>query len=52
MIEKIKRKKMVDKQDITKPKSVDEVIKKYDLDNAKILDYLDYLVDYLNEKGV
>ena len=52
MIEKIKRNKQVDKQDITKPKSVDEMLKKYDLDNKKILDYLDYLVDYLNEKGV
>ena len=52
MIEKIKRKNKPNKQDITKPKSVDDLIKKYDLENANIYDYLDYLVDYLNEKGV
>jgi len=52
MIKKINRNKTVNKQDITKPKSVDDMIKKYDLENSKVLDYLDYLVDYLNEKGV
>lgn len=51
MIEKFKRKK-IDKQDIAKPKSVDDLLKKYDLDNKNLLDYLDYLVDYLNERGV
>lgn len=52
MLEKIKRKKVIGRQDITKPKTVDDLIQKYDLDNTKIIEYLDYLVDYLNEKGV
>lgn len=52
MIYKINRNKKVNKQDITKPKNIDDMLKKYDLENEKILDYLDYLVDYLNEKGV
>lgn len=52
MINKIKRKKQVNKQDITKPKSVDEVIKQYDLSNKDIYDFLDYLVEYLNERGI
>lgn len=52
MIEKVRRKKTINKQDMTKPKTVDELIQKYDLDNVEILDFLDYLVDYLNEKGV
>ncbi len=52
MIDKIKRNKKVNKADITKPKNVDDVIRKYDLENANIYDFLDYLVDYLNDKGV
>lgn len=52
MIDKIKRKKQVNKQDITKPKTVDDLQKKYDFSNKDIYDYLDYLVDYLNDKGV
>lgn len=52
MIKKIKRKKTVNRQDITKPKTIDELLQKYDFENKDILDYLDYLVDYLNEKGV
>lgn len=51
MIEKMKRKKIT-RQDITKPKNIDEMIQKYDLENRDIIEYLDYLVDYLNEKGV
>ena len=49
MIEKIKRKKKVSKQDITKPKTIDDLIRKYDLDDKDIYDYLDYIVDYLND---
>ena len=50
MIEKIKRKsKPINKQDITKPKSIDDLIRKYDLENADIYSYLDYLVGTLNE---
>ena len=52
MIDKIKRNKKVNKADITKSKNVDDVIRKYDLENANIYDFLDYLVDYLNDKGV
>lgn len=49
MIEKIKRKKQIAKQDITKPKTVDDLLKKYDLENADIYNYLDYVIDKLNE---
>lgn len=52
MIEKIKRNKIVSRQDITKPKTVEELIQKYDLENQNIYDFLDKLVDYLNAKGV
>jgi hypothetical protein len=45
MLEKIKRKKKLNKLDITKPKTIDELIQKYDLENADIYDYLDYLAD-------
>lgn len=51
MIEKMKRKQIA-RQDITKPKTIDELIQKYDLENKNIIEYLDYLVDYLNQKGV
>lgn len=52
MLEKIKRKKKVSRQDISKPKTIDDLLQKYDFENKDIYDYLDYLVDYLNEKGV
>ena len=52
MIEKIKRKRVMSKQDITKPKSIEELIQKYDLENENIYSFLDNLVEYLNSKGV
>lgn len=52
MLEKPKRVEKVSIQDRIQPTTVEELIKKYDLDNRKIYDYLDYLVDYLNDKGV
>lgn len=52
MLEKIKRKKVIGRQDITKPKTVDDLIQKYDLDNTKIIEYLDYMVDSLNKVEV
>lgn len=52
MIEKIQRKKQIDNQDKQQPQTVKDLIRRYDLDNTKIQDYLDYLVDYLNRKGV
>lgn len=52
MINKIQRKKQVDKQDKQQPQTVQDLIRRYDLDNIEIKEYLDYLVDYLNGKGV
>jgi len=45
MLEKIKRKRKNNKFDIIKPKTIDELIQKYDLENTDIYDYLDYLAD-------
>lgn len=52
MIEKIKRKNQIDNQDKQQPQTIQDVIRRYDLDNTKIEDFLDYLVDYLNGKGI
>ena len=52
MIEKPKRKKQLNNQDRQIPTNIQELINRYDLDNAKIYDFLDYLVDYLNERGI
>lgn len=52
MIEKPNRPIKPNIQDRLQPKSFDELIQKYDLDNTKIYDFLDYLVEYLNDKGV
>lgn len=50
MFEKIKRKKQVGKQDITKPKTIDDLIRKYDLENIDIYNFLDELIDSLNNE--
>lgn len=52
MIEKAVRNNKTIAQDRLQPTSVEGLIQKYDLDNKKIYDYLEYLVDYLNRKGV
>lgn len=52
MIEKIKRNKIILKQDITKPKNIDDLIQKYDLENEKIYNYLDYLVEKLTDTTI
>ena len=52
MIEKPKRPKKIPNQDNKQPQTIQELIRRYDLDNTKIYDFLDQLVDYLNEKGV
>ena len=52
MIEKPKRPKKILNQDNKQPQTIQELIRRYDLDNTKIYDFLDELVDYLNEKGV
>lgn len=50
MIEKPKRPKKVDIQDRQPPRTLQELINRYDLDNTKIYDYLDELVAKLNSK--
>lgn len=50
MIEKPIRPTKPSLQDRLQPTTVEELIQKYDLENTKIYDYLEYLVDYLNKK--
>lgn len=52
MIEKPVRPRRPDIQDRLQPSTIEELIHKYDLGNDKIYDFLEYLVNYLNEKGV
>ncbi len=52
MIEKPKTPKKVNAQDRQPPRTIQEIIDRYDLDNSKIYDYLEYLVNYLNERGI
>lgn len=52
MIEKPLRPSKPDIQDRLQPTTIEGLIHKYDLSNEKIYDFLEYLVDYLNEKGV
>ena len=52
MLEKIKRQKNLGKQDRQMPSNTQELINFYNLNNEKIYDFLDYIVDYLNERGI
>lgn len=52
MIEKPKRQKQLNNQDRQLPSNIQELINRYDLDNTKIYEFLDYLIDYLNERGI
>ncbi len=52
MIEKPKRPKKLNNQDRRIPNDIQELINRYDLDNTDIYDFLDYLVNYLNERGI
>jgi hypothetical protein len=52
MIEKPKKPNKSDIQDRLQPTTIEGLIQKYDLDNIQIYEYLEYLVNYLNEKGV
>ena len=52
MIEKPKRPTKISNQDNKQPQTIEQLIKRYDLDNIKVYDFLDKLVDYLDEKGV
>lgn len=50
MLEKINRPKKIEISDRMQPKNAEEMIRKYNLENEKIYDYLDKLVDYINKK--
>lgn len=50
MIEKPKRPKKPDIQERQPPRTLQELISRYDLDNTKIYDFLDGLVDLLNTR--
>ena len=52
MIEKPIRPNKVDLQDRLNITKIEQLEQRYDLDNLKIYDYLDYLVDCLNKKGI
>lgn len=52
MIEKPKRPKQLNIHDRQPPRTIEELINRYDLENKKIYDYLDYLIDKLNEGGI
>lgn len=52
MIEKPTRPKKLDNQDRQIPSNIQDLISRYDLENLKIYDFLDYLVNYLNERGI
>ena len=52
MIEKPVKPNKPDIQDRLQPTTIEGLIHKYDLSNEKTYDYLEYLVNYLNEKEV
>ena len=52
MINKIQKTQQLNNQEMQIPKDIQELIQRYDLDNKTIYDFLDYLVDYLNERGI
>lgn len=47
MIKKISRPKQVNNQDKQAPKTIQELMQRYDLDNKEVCDYLDYLIEHL-----
>ncbi len=48
MIEKPKRPQKINNQDKKQPQTISELIRRYDLDNIKVYEYLDNLVDKIN----
>ena len=52
MIEKPKRPKKIPNQDNKQPQTIQELIRRYDLDNTKIYDFLDELVGSLKQEQV
>lgn len=51
MLEKPKRPTKPKIQDRLQPTTVEELIKKYDLENKGVYDFLDKMVDYINNKN-
>ena len=49
MFKKIANKEQINNQDKKQPQTISELIRRYDLKNKKIYNYLDYLVDELNK---
>ena len=49
MLKKPIRVKQIQNQDRKQPQTISELIRRYDLDNTKIYDYLDYLIEELNK---
>lgn len=52
MIEKPKRPKQPSIQERQPPRTLEELVNRYDLDNTKIYDFLDELVGQLNESQI
>lgn len=52
MIEKPKRPKKIPNQDNKQPQTIEQLIRRYDLDNTKIYDFLDELVGYLQQSNI
>lgn len=50
MIEKPKRPKKISNQDKKQPQTISDLIRRYDLDNTKVYDYLDNLIDQINKE--
>ena len=50
MIEKPKRPKKIPNQDNKQPQTIQELIRRYDLENTKIYDFLDVLVLQINKE--
>lgn len=49
-LKKIERPKKVQRVDRLQPETFEGLIRKYDLENEKIYDFFDKIVDFLNEK--
>lgn len=49
-LKKIERPKKVQISDRLQPKTIEGLIRKYDLESEKLYDFLDEVVDYINEK--
>lgn len=50
MFEKFERPKKVPITDRERPKSIEDVVRKYNAELIRVYDYLDKLVDYINSK--